>query len=118
MYKHLHLTAWIILLVFIGLPVAIFASHTHAPDQHACEICDSGGSIPNDPDPEPIYQHDSACPCNECVTKRESPSANNETSLEDVLDSWLGAPKTMLNYLAERYDDFLSIPREYPYYEP
>ncbi len=125
MRKHLRTTAFIVLFAFVALPLSIDAltaenlpPHDSGCDCFECEI-ERAASV------EPVYQHASDCPCNECVAKRESPSANNETSLEDVLDSWFGAPnplynpiKTTLDYLTERFDDFLSIPREYPYYEP
>lgn len=131
MYKHLWIASLIVLFAFVGLSLVSFA-HYGDGSFHAvhCTTCGEAAHMnPNDCEdhdgPEPVYQHASDCPCNTCVAERESPEANNETSFEDMVDSWGGALSpwhdpinTTLDYLRERYDDFISIPREYPYYEP
>lgn len=108
MYKHLQLTALIMLIALMLTPMSVLVAQVSSPFR--CEACNGEPHI--DPAACIKYQHASDCPCADCVAKRESPEANNETSLEDVVDSFGGMNflynpiNTTWDYITERWDDF------------
>lgn len=78
MRNNLRLTVWIVLFAFIALPLVSFA-HYGDGSFHAvhCTTCGEAAHMnPNDckdhDGPEPVYQHASDCPCDDCVAKRET----------------------------------------------
>ena len=109
MYKHLHLTAWIMLFAFITLPLVSLA-HYGDGSFHAihCTTCGEAAHMmpgcEDDNDPEPVYQHASDCPCNECVAKRE----NDSLGLDDDDSIWNRYIKpTITTYIPEPVVNFI-----------
>ena len=100
MYKHLQLTALIMLIALMLTPMSVLVAQVSSPFR--CSEC--GGEPHIDPAACIKYAHASDCPCADCEDKKN-------TNLIDVLEDLTNlVPGTQqlrsgLNYLAERWDD-------------
>ena len=70
MYKHLRLTALIMLIALMFTPMSVLVAQVSSPFR--CSDC--GGEPHIDPTACIQYAHASDCPCNDCVAERESAS--------------------------------------------
>lgn len=116
MYKHLRFASLIVLFAFIALPLVSFA-HYGDGSFHAihCTTCGEAAHMnPNDckdhDGPEPVYQHASDCPCNDCEAKRVSSAG--ETFAEDLSNLVPGTQqmRSGLNFLMEMFRRSKSVP--------
>ncbi|MCY3552348.1 MAG: hypothetical protein OXH39_17950 [Candidatus Poribacteria bacterium] len=78
MYKHLRLTALIMLIALMLTPTSILADQVSSPFR--CSEC--GGEPHIDPAACIKYVHASDCPCADCVEKRESSSSGGSALWE------------------------------------
>ena len=96
MYKHLRLTALIMLIALMFTPILVLAS----PFQ--CNRC--GGEPHMDPAACVKYAHASDCPCSECAEKKDTSLIDVLTDLSNLMPGTQQL-RTGMNYLAERWDD-------------
>lgn len=111
MRKHLRLTTLIVLMVFalVSLPsIAVVLTCDNCwNDMLSNQCCSNGGGA------DPVYEHASDCPCNECVEKRETSGGWLSTAWEryirPTIEEIPGAT-TALNII----EDAMSYDGSYP----
>lgn len=102
MYKHLRLTALIMMIALILTPTSVLADQVSSPFR--CSEC--GGEPHIDPAACIQYAHASDCPCQKCVTERESDS--DPLGLDDDDSIWNRYIKpTITTYIPEPLVNFI-----------